>query len=575
MQPPAASPQRASTAVGLPPQRNARADALSRTRGTPVAAAAPAPAPKPAAPAPQRLSLVADAADPAVAAPPPPPAPAQAPAPADRYTNYYTPPPAPSSLFPGRDTSRIESFASNPTQTTRENPVSTFSIDVDTASYSYVRRILQGGAVPQPQTVRVEELVNYFPYEWKGPDSKDTPFKANVSVLPTPWNSDTKLMHIAIKGYDISRAEKPRANLVFLIDVSGSMEPADRLPLLKTAFRMLVNTLSPDDTVAIVTYAGTSAVALQPTKASDKARIIEAIAKLQAGGSTNGADGLRQAYRLARESFIKDGVNRVMLATDGDFNVGQTSDADLRQLIEDERRSGVYLSVFGVGLDNLNDRMMQQIAQAGNGIAAYIDNLAQAQKVLVQEATSSIFPIANDVKIQVEFNPATIAEYRLIGYETRALERQDFNNDHVDAGDIGSGHTVTAIYEITPKGSPAQRVDDLRYGRKAPATDGGDDEYGFVKIRYKLPGGTRSTLITTPVTRNNAISSFAAASSDQRFSVAVAAFAQKLRRSDQLSDFSYDAIIDIANGAKGSDPYGYRGEFISLVRLASALLPNP
>jgi len=488
--------------------------------------------------------------------------------------------PSAGGVFQTPDTSRIKSFASNPLQITKENPVSTFSADVDTASYSYVRRVLKGGALPQPDTVRVEEMINYFPYDWQGPENAETPFKSTVSIMPTPWNTGTKLMHIAIKGYDVKPAQKPQANLVFLIDVSGSMSPPDRLPLLKTAFRMLVGTLSPDDTVAIVTYAGTTRTALPPTKASDKTRILNALEALHAGGSTAGAAGIREAYRLAQESFVKGGVNRVMLATDGDFNVGQTSDADLKRLIETERKSGVFLSVIGVGQDNLNDQMMQEIAHSGNGNAAYIDTLAEAEKVLVQEASSTIFPIAKDVKIQVEFNPATVAEYRLIGYETRALKREDFNNDRVDAGEIGSGHTVTAIYEITPKGSSAQIVDDLRYGasQPTPAANSGEnksgeknDEYAFVKIRYKAPDGDASRLITTPVTRANDVASFDAASTDQRFSVAVAAFAQKLRHADQLAGFGYGKIMDIANGAKGTDPFGYRAEFVSLVRLATAL----
>jgi len=485
--------------------------------------------------------------------------------PSDRYE-------APARLA---DTSRIKSFASNPIEVTKENPVSTFSADVDTASYSYVRRLLKGAAMPQPDTVRVEEMINYFPYDWQGPENDKAPFKSTVSIMPTPWNAGTKLMHVAIKGYDVKPAETPRANLVFLIDVSGSMSPPDRLPLLKTAFRMLVGTLSPDDTVAIVTYAGTTSIALPPTKASNKAKILNALEKLQAGGSTAGAAGIREAYRLAQESFVKGGINRVMLATDGDFNVGQTSDAELKQLIETERKSGVFLSVLGVGQDNLNDRMMQELAQHGNGTAAYIDTLAEAEKVLVQEASSTIFPIAKDVKIQVEFNPATVSEYRLIGYETRSLKREDFNNDRVDAGEIGSGHAVTAIYEITPKGSPAQVVDDLRYGTPQSAPTGKDDEkndeYAFVKIRYKAPDGDTSSLITTPVTRANELASFDAASTDQRFSVAVAAFAQKLRRADELTSFGYDKIIDIANGAKGADPFGYRAEFVSLARLAAAI----
>ena len=419
------------------------------------------------------------------------------------------------------------------------DPVSTFSIDVDTASYSFVRRSLKEGLLPDPDTVRVEEMINYFPYDWKGPDSAATPFNSTVTVMPTPWNENTKLMHVAIKGYDVIPAEKPKANLVFLLDVSGSMDEPDKLPLLKSAFRLLVNSCSPDDTVSIVTYAGDAGTVLMPTKVSERDKILTAIDTLTPGGSTAGEAGIDEAYRLAEKSFVKDGVNRVMLATDGDFNVGQTDDEDLKRLIEEKRKTGVFLSVFGFGRGNLNDQMMQTIAQNGNGTAAYIDTLQEAEKVLVQDASSTLFPIAKDVKIQVEFNPAKVAEYRLIGYETRALKREDFNNDRVDAGEIGSGHSVTAIYEITPKGSPATMIDALRYGEAA--TDNGGvanaGEYAFVKIRYKLPDGDVSKLITTPVTEANEVPSFDAASADQRFSVAVAAFGQKLRDTDQTAEF--------------------------------------
>ena len=469
---------------------------------------------------------------------------------------------------------RLQQFETNPVRSALENPVSTFSIDADTASYSFVRRSLKEGVLPQADTVRVEEMINYFPYDWKGPESAETPFNTTVTVMPTPWNGGTKLLHVAIKGYDVKPAEKPKANLVFLIDVSGSMNETDKLPLLQSAFRLLVNTLGPDDTVSIVTYAGEAGTVLEPTKASDKAKILNAIDTLKPGGSTAGAAGIAEAYRLAEQSFVKGGVNRVMLATDGDFNVGQTDDDDLKRMVEAKRESGVFLSVFGFGRGNLNDQMMQTIAQNGNGTAAYIDTLAEAEKVLVQDASSTLFPIAKDVKIQVEFNPQTVSEYRLIGYETRALKREDFNNDRVDAGEIGSGHAVTAIYEITPKGSPAQQIDDLRYGQATTNNEAGianAGEYAFVKIRYKAPDGDVSKLITTPVTAANEVPSFDAAGVDQRFSVAVAAFGQKLRNADQTASFGYDKIMEIATAARGADPFGYRAEFLSLVRLASAL----
>ncbi len=471
---------------------------------------------------------------------------------------------------PNRD--KVGSFDSNPVRSAAEQPVSTFSVDVDTASYAYVRRSLKEGVLPQPDTVRVEELVNYFPYAWKGPESAETPFNADVTVMPAPWNGEHRLMHVAIKGYDVQPAEKPKANLVFLVDVSGSMNEPDKLPLLQSAFRMLVNRLEADDTVSIVTYAGEAGTVLEPTKASDKAKILAAIDGLQAGGSTAGEAGIREAYRLAKQSFVGGGVNRVMLATDGDFNVGQTDDGDLKRLIEGERKAGIFLSVLGFGRGNLNDSMMQTIAQNGNGTAAYIDTLAEAEKVLVQESASTLFPIAKDVKIQVEFNPQKVSEYRLIGYETRALAREDFNNDRIDAGDIGSGHSVTAIYEITPKGA-AQQIDPLRYGEAS--TDNGGvanaDEYAFVKIRYKLPDEDTSKLITRPVTAADEVASFAAAGEDQRFSVAVAAFGQKLREEGELAGFGYDRIQQMASESRGTDPFGYRAEFLSLVRLAEAL----
>ncbi|MEQ1942835.1 VWA domain-containing protein [Mesorhizobium sp. VNQ89] len=471
------------------------------------------------------------------------------------------------------DRERFAEFKTNPVRAAATDPVSTFSIDVDTASYSFVRRSLKEGFLPQADTVRVEEMINYFPYDWQGSSDASTPFNSTVTVMPTPWNQHTKLMHVAIKGYDVQAAEQPRANLVFLIDVSGSMNAPDKLPLLQSAFRLLVTKLNPEDTVSIVTYAGEAGTVLEPTKVSERSKILSAIDRLQPGGTTAGEAGIKEAYRLAQDSFVQGGVNRVMLATDGDFNVGQTDDDDLKRLIEDKRKSGVFLSVFGFGRGNLNDQMMQEVAQNGNGTAAYIDTLAEAEKVLVEESSSTLFPIAKDVKIQVEFNPAAVSEYRLIGYETRALNREDFNNDRVDAGEIGSGHSVTAIYEITPKGSPTQTIDDLRYG-EASTNNGGianADEYAFVKIRYKLPTKDVSKLITTPVTKANEVSSFDAADADRRFSVAVAAFGQKLRGTDQVASYSYDDIMKIATAARGTDPFGYRSEFLSLVRLASAL----
>ncbi|TBF24769.1 VWA domain-containing protein (plasmid) [Rhizobium leguminosarum] len=474
------------------------------------------------------------------------------------------------------DRERFANAAANPIKSVATDPVSTFSADVDSASYAFVRRSLTGGAMPDPLSVRVEEMINYFPYDWPGPDNAEQPFKATVTVMPTPWNHDTELMHVAIKGYDIAPATTPHANLVFLIDVSGSMDEPDKLPLLKSAFRLLVNRLKPDDTVSIVTYAGNAGTVLTPTRVAEKSKILSAIDRLEAGGSTGGAEVIEVAYDLAKQGFVKDGVNRVMLATDGDFNVGPSSDEDLKRIIEERRKDGIFLTVLGFGRGNLNDSLMQTLAQNGNGSAAYIDTLAEAQKTLVEEAGSTLFPIASDVKFQVEFNPERIAEYRLIGYETRALKREDFNNDRVDAGDIGSGHSVTAIYEITPKGSPAVMNDDLRYGAadKAPAAAADSAHHGelaFVKMRYKKPGEDKSALITTPVDHNNAVTTLDAAPQDVRFSVAVAAFGQKLSHVAAVDTYSYQAIADLAAASRGTDAFGYRSDFLGLVRLADGL----
>ncbi|MBY2991254.1 DUF3520 domain-containing protein [Rhizobium leguminosarum] len=477
-------------------------------------------------------------------------------------------------LDPNRE--RFANAAANPIKSVATDPVSTFSADVDSASYAFVRRSLTGGAMPDPLSVRVEEMINYFPYDWPGPDNADQPFKATVTVMPTPWNRDTELMHVAIKGYDIAPATTPRANLVFLIDVSGSMDEPDKLPLLKSAFRLMVNRLKADDTVSIVTYAGNAGTVLAPTRVAEKSKILSAIDRLEPGGSTGGAEGIEAAYDLAKQGFVKDGVNRVMLATDGDFNVGPSSDGDLKRIIEEKRKDGIFLTVLGFGRGNLNDSLMQTLAQNGNGSAAYIDTLAEAQKTLVEEAGSTLFPIASDVKFQVEFNPERIAEYRLIGYETRALNREDFNNDRVDAGDIGSGHSVTAIYEITPKGSPAVMNDDLRYGAadKVPAEASDSAHHGelaFVKMRYKRPGEDKSALITTPVNDGNAVATVDAAPQDVRFSVAVAAFGQKLSHVAAVDTYSYQAIADLAAASRGTDAFGYRSDFLGLVRLADGL----
>jgi len=470
----------------------------------------------------------------------------------------------------------FESVASNPLKIVADEPVSTFSIDVDTASYAHVRRALKQGVMPVPASVRVEEMINYFSYDYPLPDDLEVPFRTNVAVYPTPWNKDTKLLHIGIKGTDIVPAARPRANLVFLIDTSGSMNGRDRLPLLQTAFRLLVQELDENDTVSIVTYAGNAGTVLEPTKASNRRRIINAITNLRPGGSTAGAAGIRQAYALAEQVFDKNGVNRVILATDGDFNVGMTSKEQLKGYIAEKRKSGVFLSVLGFGQGNYNDSLMQTLAQNGNGNAAYIDSLKEAEKVLVTEATSTLFPIAKDVKIQIEFNPASVSAYRLIGYETRMLRRQDFNNDRIDAGDIGSGHTVTALYEITPTDSAAKPVDDLRY-QPAKKTEAiaPSNEFAFLKLRYKKPNGSTSKLIEQPITTALEQTSMDGLSNDVRFAAAVAAFGQKLRRNTHTEGMTFEQILDLATSARGHDRFGFRAEFVDLVRMAKLLTPVP
>ena len=470
----------------------------------------------------------------------------------------------------GRD--RFEDVEPNRIKVTAEERVSTFSIDVDTASYAFTRGALMQGVLPPKDAVRIEELVNYFPYEYAPPIDRGTPFATHVNVMPTPWNDGTQLLRIGIKGYELKQTEKPRSNIVFLLDTSGSMNQANKLPLLKNAFRLLVQSLDADDTVSIVTYAGSAGIVLEPTKASEGNKILAALDRLSAGGSTAGGEGIRQAYRLAESSFDSDGVNRVILATDGDFNVGISDPEQLKDFVERKRETGVFLSVLGFGRGNYNDQLMQVLAQNGNGTAAYIDTLNEARKVLVEEAGSTLFPIAKDVKIQVEFNPATVSEYRLIGFETRILNREDFNNDRVDAGEIGSGHTVTALYEITPVGSDARRVDDLRY-QQAAAPEGPENEFGHLRIRYKQPDGDTSDLIERPVTRAD----LSEPDTDARFAAAVAAFGQILKGGRYTGQFSYEDVIELAVGAKGPDRFGYRAEFVNLVRMAksaAALAPQ-
>jgi len=467
---------------------------------------------------------------------------------------------------------RFEAFSDQTQVSVADQPLSTFSVDVDTASYAYVRRALETGVLPPRDAVRVEEMINYFDYNYPAPESAETPFSITTGVFPTPWNANTRLMHIGISGYTPPQLADQPANLVFLIDTSGSMNDADKLPLLKRSFALLLDQLRPEDTVSIVTYAGSAGVVLEPTEVSDRRTILDAITTLQPGGSTAGAAGIETAYRLAARNFDEDGVNRVILATDGDFNVGISDPETLKSFIEDKRDDGISLSVLGFGQGNLNDALMQALAQNGNGNAYYIDSYREARKVLAEDVAGTLVTIAKDVKIQVEFNPATVSSYRQIGYESRALRAEDFNNDRVDAGDIGSGHTVTALYEFVPAGMSDGLIDPSRYSEAEPvASPEPGEEYAYIKLRYKLPDGDVSRLVEQPVTVGSVFDATAMAGNDQRFAAAVAALGQKLRGSTAVDGISYADIAALAEGALGVDAHGYRAEFLDLVGLARTI----
>jgi Ca-activated chloride channel homolog len=504
-----------------------------------------------------RLGVIFDEAEMATGAPAPM---------ADSYASAIAQPEADfnQTILPLENTEAFPTADVNPVKVTAEEPVSTFSIDVDTASYAVVRSSLMNGMLPPPEAVRVEEMVNYFPYNYPAPDAADAPFRSTVTVMQTPWNPGTRLVHIGLQGRLPALADRPPLNLVFLIDTSGSMDEPNKLPLLKQSLKLMLAELRPEDQVAMVAYAGSAGTVLEPTKAGERAKIIAALDNLAAGGSTAGAEGLALAYNVA-ETMAADGeVSRVLLATDGDFNVGIDDPDGLEAYIAKKRDTGVYLSVLGFGRGNLDDATMQALAQNGNGTAAYIDTLNEARKVLVDQLTGALFPIANDVKIQVEWNLAAVAEYRLIGYETRALNREDFNNDKVDAGEIGAGHSVTAIYEITAPGSKALRNDPLRYGNAAEF-EGEAAELGFLRLRYKTPGTDTSALIETPITAGGE------PSDDARFAASIAGFGQLLTGSVYLNDWGWDDAVNLANGARGDDPFGYRIEAINLMRMAKSL----
>jgi Ca-activated chloride channel family protein len=519
-------------------------------------AEAPAPAARrhagTAADAPRAAELFADVAG----------GPAAAPAPTPEMQSALAP-------APEGGTERFAAAPANPLKVTVEEPVSTFSIDVDTASYAFVRRALREGRMPPAGAVRVEEMINYFPYAYRAPaPGGDAPFATHVSVFETPWNADTALVRIGIQGArPAAAAERPPLDLVFLVDSSGSMQDPDKLPLLKRSLAMMLPELRPGDTVAIVTYAGAAGTVLEPTPAAERNRILDALDRLEAGGSTAGAAGLEAAYALAEDAGGAGRIGRVILATDGDFNVGPATPEALKAFIAEKRETGLYLSVLGFGRGNYNDALMQALAQNGNGQAAYIDTLAEARKVLVDQLTGALYPIADDVKIQVEFNPAAVAEYRLIGYETRVLAREDFNDDTVDAGEIGAGHSVTALYEVTPVGSPAVRTTPLRYAAEAPqAGSGPADEIGFLRLRYKAPGAAASRLIEAPVP-----ATLSAPDDEAAFAAAIAGFGQLLTGGRHLNGWDYADAIALAGAARGDDPFGYRAEAVTLMRLAESL----
>ncbi len=481
-------------------------------------------------------------------------------------------------LLPEDDRENYTHLADNPVHLALEDPVSSFSIDVDTGGYSNVRRFLEDGHLPREDAVRIEELVNYFSYDYPLPEDQALPFKVFTEVAPTPWNADTKLIHIGIKAFDIPAEDRPAANLVFLVDVSGSMHDQNKLPLLKSSLRLMVDKMTEKDRISLVTYAGSTRVVLPATPGNEKAKIRAAIEALSSGGSTNGGAGIKLAYAEAQKELIEGGINRILLATDGDVNVGTVDFDALKDMVERKRKGGVSLTTLGFGTGNYNDHLLEQLADAGNGNHAYIDGLSEARKVLVEEMASTLLTVAKDVKIQVEFNPAVVAEYRLIGYENRVLNREDFNNDKVDAGEIGAGHTVTALYEVALVGSKGKQLDPLRYGKsdnssEATSTKGFsvNDELAYVKVRYKAPDGDTSKLLTYPIEVADIKTANEKTEDHFRFSAAVAAFGQILKGGKYTGEMTMEDVHKLARSGLGEDPFGYRREFLSLVDLASSM----
>ncbi|NYH08779.1 vWA domain-containing protein [Pseudomonas moraviensis] len=479
----------------------------------------------------------------------------------------FAPMPAGESYPQGyRDEQREQyaNLADNPIHSVAETPVSTFSADVDTGAYANVRRLLNQGRLPPEGAVRLEEMVNYFPYDYALP-SDGSPFGVTTELAASPWNPHTRLLRIGIKASDRAVAELAPANLVFLVDVSGSMDRREGLPLVKSTLKLLVDQLREQDRVSLVVYAGESRVVLEPTSGREKPKIRTAIEQLTAGGSTAGASGIELAYQMAQQAFIPKGINRILLATDGDFNVGISDFDSLKQMAVDKRKTGISLTTLGFGVDNYNEHLMEQLADAGDGNYAYIDNLREARKVLVDQLGSTLAVVAKNVKLQVEFNPAQVSEYRLLGYENRALKREDFSNDKVDAGEIGAGHTVTALYEIVPTGEKGW-LEPLRYGKTDAVVSEKKGELAMLRVRYQKPEGGKSLLIERPIA-----SQVAPASEDLRFAAAVAAFSQQLKDGRYTGEFSLKDTEALARGARGDDRFGLRNEFVQLVELAQSL----
>jgi Ca-activated chloride channel family protein len=495
---------------------------------------------------------------------------AKALAPAPRHASMMTRESLPAG-YRAEPREQYQNLPDNPIHSVAQAPVSTFSVDVDTGAYANVRRLLNQGSLPPQGAVRLEELVNYFPYDYALPGD-GSPFGVTTEIAPSPWNPHTRLLRIGIKASDRTVADLAPANLVFLVDVSGSMDRREGLPLVQSTLKLLVDQLREQDRVSLVVYAGESRVVLEPTSGRDKAKIRNAIEQLTAGGSTAGASGIQLAYQMARQGFIKNGINRILLATDGDFNVGISDFDRLKQMAVEQRKSGVSLTTLGFGVDNYNEHLMEQLADAGDGNYAYIDNLREARKVLVDQLGSTLAVVAKDVKLQVEFNPAQVSEYRLLGYENRALKREDFNNDKVDAGEIGAGHTVTALYEIVPKGEQGW-LEPLRYGQAQASSESSikDDELAMLRVRYQAPQGGSSRLIERPILASQQHGKLVQASDDLRFAAAVAAFAQQLKDARYTGDFGLKDTVALARGAKGEDRFGLRGEFVQLVELAQSL----